>query len=169
MKILFTLFFTFLLILFFDYSYSQTATSTVAHNEKNIYFQALTQYVYFEKWNRGVTIDTLFIEDDSRLTDSLVLLSGQTKFITLKSEDVSDYSKTQKGIVLYKVLPLQFENGEFSVSLVPVLTQSQKKIASFLPQKKKQNTVDANTVSYKVVYKYDGSKFIFQRLDHFGI
>ena len=158
MKLLFTLI-TLILILFFNNSYSQTANNTVSHNEKNIYYQALTQYVYFEKWERGLTLDTLYVEDDYGITDSLLLESGQTKFITLRSEDIPAYLKIQKRLILYKVIPLRYENGEFSVSLVPVL----------LLNKKKQITNSENEVSYRMIYKFDNNKFVFLGIEHDGI
>jgi len=152
--------FTLILIIFFNKAYSKTANNTVAFNEKNIYYQALTEYLDFEKWNRGLTIDTLYIEEDFRITDSLLMNSGQTKFIKLNPEDVSNHVKTKKGLLLYKVFPLRYENGEFSVSFVPVLLSDEKR---------KRNMNVTGTVSYSVVYKFDNNKFIFQRVEDKGI
>jgi hypothetical protein len=153
MKLLFTL----ILIIFYNYSHSQTASNTVSYNDKNIYYQALTQYINFEQRDHGLTLDTLFIEDDYRLTDSIILQSAQTVFIKLKAEDISNYLTTRKGFVLYKVVPLRYENGEFSVSFVPVFVSQEKK---------KRNTHAVISGSYRIVYKFDNNKFIFQRVEN---
>ena len=146
-----------MLILFISHSYSQIASTTEANNDKNIYYQALTQYVNFEQRDHGVILDTLYIEDDNRLTDSLLLQSAHTVFIKFKSADISTYLKTHQGIILYKVLPLRYENGEFSVSFSP----------SFVSHKKKQrDTNNVNYGSYRIVYKFDDNRFVFQRVEN---
>jgi hypothetical protein len=151
---------TFILILFIDRTYCQTASNTVALNEKNLYYQALTQYLHFEKWDRGVSIDTLYIEEDPRITDSLLTHSGETTVIKLKPGEVAIHSKNKKNLLLYKVYPLRFENGEFSVSFVPFLLADEKK---------KRNANGAASVSYRVVYRFDNNKFVFQRVEDHGI
>src|ERR1043165_9805241 len=145
MKVLFTL----ILIIYLNYSYSQTASTTVAHNDRNIYFQAITQYLNFEKSERGLTLDTIYIEDAYGVTDSLLRQIGQTTLVKIKTEDISSFLKSRKGINLYKVIPLRFENGEFSVSFLP----------SFISyDKKKRNMNNVNSGTYRVVYKFDNNK-----------
>jgi hypothetical protein len=150
-----------LLLLFFNStSFCQTADNTKRLNETNIYYQALTQYLRYVKTNESRSIDTIYIEDEYRLTDSLLLQSGPTKFIKLKYEDIPAFLKTNRSLTLYRLFPLKYENGEFSVSFNPYLVSYDRK---------KKVTNYAYSSTYKVTFKFLNDKFVFQKVEGFGI
>jgi hypothetical protein len=137
--------------------FAQTAGNTNRFNEGNIYYQTLTQYLSYLKSDRNLTYDTLYIEDNFRLTDSLLLQSGQTKFIILNSEDILQILKTKRNFLIHHLFPLEFENGDFSVSLVPFS----------VTKGKKGNKVNyINSGSNRIVFKFDNGKFNFIKLEH---
>jgi hypothetical protein len=103
---IFFLFTTFSLI-------GQTADNTNRFNERNIYYQALTQYLHYLKSSSNYIPDTLYIEDDFSITDSLMLQSGQTKFIKLNYDDRIQMFKKQNSFILYRIFPLKFDKGSF--------------------------------------------------------
>jgi hypothetical protein len=141
-------------------SFCQFADNTKKLNETNIYYLALTQYLQYAKTEEGRNIDTIYIETEYRLTDSLLLQSGTTKFIKLKYEDIPAFLKENKKLILYRLFPLKYENGEFSISFNPY---------SVTYDKKNKITNYAYSITYKVTFKFQDNKFIFQKVEGFGI
>jgi len=150
----------FILTFFFTVTYSQDPNNTKRFNDRNIYYNALTQYLAYIQKERNKSIDTIYIEDDFRLTDSILLYSKQTTFIKLKYENISKHLKSHKGLVLFRLFPLRYENGEFSVSFVPF---------SVTYERRKRITNYANPGSYRIVYKFEDNRFIFLRVEDYGI
>ena len=140
--------------------FGQAADNTNRLNEKNIYYQALTQYLSSLKTDRNITYDSLYIEDDFRLTDSLLLQSGQTRFIKLNFDDRVQMLKSKSSFIIYRLFPLRFDKGEFSVSFVPF---------SVTKGKKRNNINYSNSGSYRIVFKFDNDKFNFVRVEGHGI
>lgn len=138
----------------------QTADNTNRFNEKNIYYQALTQYLSYSKSDRNITYDSIYVEDDFRITDSLLLQSGQTKFIKLNFDERVQLLKSKSSFIIYRLFPLKFDKGEFSVSFVPF---------SVTKGKKRNNINYVNPGSYRIVFKFDNGKFNFVRIEDHGI
>lgn len=149
-----------LLLLSSTLVFGQTAGSTESYSEDNIYYQALTHYLQYVKANENVTLDTIFVEDDFKFTDSLLLQSGNTKLIKLDTDNLRQVLKERKELILYRLFPLQYENGEFSVSFVPF---------SVARGKKKNSINYINPGSYSVIFKFDNNKFDFVRIDAYGL
>jgi hypothetical protein len=150
-----------ILILFTAFNlYGQTADNTNRFNERNIYYQALTQYLHYLKSSSNSILDTLYIEDDFRITDSLMLQSGQTNFIKLSYDDRIQMFKKQNSFVLYRIFQLKFDKGNFSVSFVPFIVTKQKR---------KRNLYYSNPGSYRIVFKFDNDTFQFIKVENYGI
>ena len=151
---------TTLLLFFSTLFFGQTADNTGRHNEENIYYQALTQYLSYIKSDRNITPDTIYIENDFKLTDSLLLQSGQTKFVKLTFDNVAQLLKKRKGLTVFRLFPLRYEKGEFSVSFVPFIVTKGKT---------KNNITYANPGGYFVIFKFEKNQFHFVRIEDHGI
>lgn len=151
-----------LLFLFFfnNILFAQVANNTNRLNETNIYYQAFKQYLNYVVNKEGRKIDTIYIEDEYRITDSLLLQSGTTKFIKLKYENIPAHFKNSKSLTLYRIFPLRYANDEFSVSFNPYSV-------SFNKKKRKVNYAYSST--YKVTFTFQDNRFIFQKVEGFGI
>lgn len=159
-----------LLLLSLLFAFGQTCSAQIAdntnrHNDNNIYFQALKQYLEYRAtdtfYSKLDQIDTLFIYQDSKIIDSLLSVIGTTKIIMVGDPYTFLKSRNEGRIVLYSIFPLAFENGEFSVSFVPFGVKINKK--------RKKNLNFSNPGSYKVVFAFEKRLFHFVRLEDHGI
>ena len=89
-----------------------------------------------------------------------MLQSRTTKFIKIKYEDIPAFLKANKGLTLYRLFPLKYENGEFSVAFNPY---------SVTYDRKKKLTNYAYSSTYKVTFKFENEKFVVQKVEGFGI
>ena len=145
--------------------YTQNADNTDRHNEKNIYFQALRYYLEFRMsdsfYFNSKPIDTLYVYSDTKTTDSLLDKIGSTRIIMIDDPYSFIKKRPDKAIILYSIFPLDFENDEFWVSLVPFRVT--------IDEKRRKNLLFSNPGSYKVVFKYESGEFIYIRLEVHGI
>jgi hypothetical protein len=162
MKISLTLF---ILFIFGHSCFAQIANNTDRHNDKNIYFQALKQYLDFRAtdtfYSKLKHIDTLFVYKDTKTTDSLLDKIGTTKIVMIDDPYTFIKNRNGEGITLYSIFPLDFEKNEFWVSFVP--------FSVTLNKKRKQGLLFSNPGSYKIVFKFDSGQFVFVRLEDHGI
>jgi hypothetical protein len=141
-------------------SYGQTANNTSRKNESNIYYQALTQYLNYSK-KTGSIYDTIYIEDDFKISsDSLLFESGKTKLIRLTFANVQQLLKTKDALTLYRIFPLEYENGKFSVSFIPF------RVTKDLD---KDNYNYSNGGGCQVFFKFKDNSFVFVKVDCRGI
>jgi hypothetical protein len=156
---------TFILTLTLTTSFAQFADNTDRNNDRNIYLQALKQYLDFRAtdsfYSKLKHIDTLFINKDTKTTDSLLTKIGTTTIIMI--DDPYTFIKNRNGqeITLYSIFPLEFEKDEFWVSFVPFNVTIDKKL--------KRGLMFSNPGSYKIVFKFDNGHFVFLRLEDNGI
>lgn len=156
---------TFILTLTLTTSFAQLADNTDRLNERNIYLQALKQYLDFREtdsfYSKLTHIDTLFVYKDTKTTDSLLSKIGTTAIIMIDDPYTFIKNRGGQGITLYSIFPLDFEKGEFWVSFVP--------FSVTIDKKRKRGLMFSNPGSYKVVFKYDNGHFVFVRLEDHGI
>ncbi len=156
---------TFILTLALTTSFAQFADNTDRHDDKNIYLQALKQYLDFRAtdtfYSKLKHIDTLFIYKDAKTTDSLLDKIGETKIVMISAPYTFIKNRNGKGITLYSIFPLNFEKNEFWVSFVP--------FSVTIDKKRKHGLLFSNTGSYKIVFKYDNGQFVFVRIEDHGI
>ena len=98
-------------------AFAQFADNTDRYNERNIYLQALKQYLDFRAtdsfYSKLKHIDTLYVYKDTKTTDSLLNKIGTTTIITIDDPYAIIKNRWGQGITLYSIFPLEFENGEF--------------------------------------------------------
>ncbi|MEO6548197.1 MAG: hypothetical protein ABIN94_09365 [Ferruginibacter sp.] len=156
-------FFTFWILV--HSSVAQIANNTDRHNDKNIYLQALKQYLDFRAtdtfYSKLKNIDTLFVYRDTKTTDSLLEKIGATKIIMIDDPYTFIKNRDGKGITLYSIFPLDFEKEEFWVSFVPFNVTVDKK--------RRQELLFNNPGSIKIVFKYGEGQFVFVRVEDHGI
>jgi len=143
------------------FALGQVADNTNRHNEKNIYYQALVKCVSDSSGNTlSLKNDSIFIEKDSYITDSLLSGVGNIKFIQLSQPDIITYLRTRKKLKIYKIVPLSVEDGIFSITIIPfsVSYEKRKKMFHYI-----------NSGGFEVKFKYHDGKFIFTSLEVHGI
>ena len=162
MRIILTLF---TLFIFGHSCFSQIENNTDRHNDKNIYFQALKLYLDFRATDTFYSelkhIDTLYVYNDTKTTDSLLDKIGTTKIIMIDHPYSFIKNRKGEGITLYSIFPLDFDKKEFSVSFVP--------FSVTIDKKRKKGLLFSNPGSYKIFFKYDNGHFVFVRLEDHGI
>jgi len=155
----------FSLLIFGQNCFAQTANNTDRHNDKNIYFQALKQYLDFRAtdtfYSKLKHIDTLYVYKDSKTTDSLLEKIGTTTIVMVDDPYTFIKNRKDEQITLYSIFPLDFEKEEFWVSFVP--------FSVTIDKKRNQGLLFSNPGSYKIVFKYDRGQFLFVRLEDHGI
>jgi hypothetical protein len=156
---------TFILTLTLTKGFAQFADNTDRHNDRNIYLQALKQYLDFRAtdsfYSKLKHIDTLYVYKDTKTTDSLLNKIGTTTIVMIDDPYTFIKNRNGEGITLYSIFPLDFEKGEFWVSFVP--------FSVTIDKKRKHGLMFSNPGSYKVVYKYNSGHFVFVRLEDHGI
>jgi hypothetical protein len=103
--------------------------------------------------------DTIFIEEDNKLTDSLMPTIGRTRLICVKLSDVEKIVSISNNMILYRLFPLEYINKEFSVAFVPFTVTISKSDGLFL----------ANSGSFWVFFDFYRGKFHFKRFGNYGI
>lgn len=141
-------------------SFCQVADNTNLYNSRNIYFESIAQYIKYIQESKKIKIDSLYIEDDSFLTDSLQIQSEQTKIFKMTFSDIQKKLRIRKSLVLCRIFPLQYQNGNFFVSIVPFT----------ITKRKKRNSLHfVNPGSYRMVYKFINDRFEFVEIEDHGI
>ncbi len=159
---LFTITLCSLLPLFCVQCGAQIADNTSRHNTKNIYYQTMSHVVEFEVANRAWRhCDSLFIESDPWLrTDSILGKTGNTDLVMLEREQLHKIGRKKKKVELFRLFPMQFENGEFSVSCVLYYVSYDRKKRTYLYEK---------SDGYVVFFSFDNYQFKFLRINTWGI
>lgn len=156
---------TFILTLTLTTGFAQFADNTDRHNDRNIYLQALKQYLDFTAtdsfYSKLKQIGTLYVYKDTKTTDSLLNKIGTTTIVMIDAPYTFIKNRNGEGITLYSIFPLDFEKGEFWVSFVP--------FSVTIDKKRNHGLMFSNPGSYKVVYKYNSGHFVFVRLEDNGI
>ena len=107
---------TFFLFFIFNAALSQTIDNTFRHDGSNIYNDAISRHANWVNTELKTILDTIFIEANTNLFDSLISLIGKTKIIIMSSDQITDYLNSHRSMVLHKMFPLGFKNGEFFIS-----------------------------------------------------
>jgi len=141
-------------------SFGQVADNTNRKNIRNIYNQSFLQYLRYLKVSKSEVPDTIFVESDPVLTDSLMTQIQKTKLIVLGESELKDILTRKKAIGLYKLFPIEYTHKEFHVSIVPFGASYDKET----------NQVNLeNGGCCWVRFKFEKGKFIFKRFNNYGI
>jgi hypothetical protein len=138
----------------------QKIDNTNKRAESNIYNQSLIQYFKFKEKDNFIFPDSIFIEYDRYLTDSLIPKIGTKQLIVIGKPDhfgISDiFENITGGITLYQIFPLAYKNNEFIISIIPCSINN-------------DHTNYIYSESYKVIFKFKCNRFKFKRIDWHGI
>jgi hypothetical protein len=148
MRFLITLTFTFILNL----AYCQVADNTGQENETNIYYQTLIQFYNHNNYDKTRPVDTVYIEDDYKLTGHLLLKSERAHYVKVNPNDILHHYAQGKADIspLYRIYPLEYKEGFFYVPFSRIW-------AHYDMQTGKVNTKSID--SYKAKFKFKKGKF----------
>ena len=108
-----------LLLLISTTVWAQKVTTTELGGATNIYNDALKRYLILTSESRRPMYDTLFIQQDGSITDSLMNTINGIKVSIVDSSLMQEKLRRHKSFVLHRLFPLSFDKGVFYVSLVP--------------------------------------------------
>lgn len=141
-------------------SFGQIADNTNKRNIKNIYNQSFLQYLKYLKATKSEIPDTIFVDSNPVLTDSLMTQILKTKIIVLDNSKLKDILTKRRLRGLYKLFPIEYIHKEFQVSFVPFGVSYNKK------------TDQVNLINggfCMVRFKFEKGKFIFRRFNDYSI
>jgi hypothetical protein len=145
-------------------AFGQTANNTDRLNDKNIYYQSLARYVHFMTtdpyYSKNSNVDTLYIEKRTCPTDSLINHIGKTTIVMVEDPYSFLQDQHRERITLFRIFPMAYQDGEFSVSFVPfgVKADTKKKMLRY-----------TNAGSFEVKYKFTDLQFHFTSIENHGI
>ena len=140
-------------------NFAQSASPSFQCNQSNIYFQAIDQYLQFmEKEEKKA--DTLFLESNEKITDSLLSECRYTKLIKLNNDQLKDRLKKGKSLNLYRIMPLEAKDGSFAVKLIPFG-------CGFNKTKRKYELLNGG--NYVLLFQFDGEQLVFRNMEGHGI
>src|SRR5262252_3398763 len=90
-------------------------TSTKQGGKTNIYNDAIEQYLSRLNNVDRIKVDTLFVEGNEVITDSLLKVINGIQVKPLNWSEINGKLDQQSSMILYKLFPLQFDKGQFSV------------------------------------------------------
>lgn len=138
----------------------QISDNTYKKDKSNVYNQSFIRYLKYLKDENINIPDTIYIEDDYKLTDSLLTRIGNTIFHVIKQSELEKLVNKWKSITLYRLFPLEYKNHEFYVSFVPF------GVTNNLDQ---EGLFYSNSGSIWVIFDFYNGGFKFKRIDNYGI
>lgn len=124
--------------------FGQEINTTTKSGPENIYNNAIKQFITFSSRIDKIEYDTIFILKGDLPMDSLNTTIQKTKVVLLDSSIISTELQKQKSFVAYKIFPLDFDDGGFSINIVP-----------FVVHKDNNEIIFDNSGTYSVSYTYD--------------
>ena len=115
----------FLLLLVPFLSFGQKLNSTELRGQSNLYNDAIKRYLIYQSKTNQLKLDTLTIEQQSPVTDSLLTNIDKTRIDVVNWDEIRSLLNKESSLILYKLFPLSFDNGRFFISLVPYSTISE--------------------------------------------
>jgi len=108
----------FLLLLFPTFTWCQNVTTSELGGQSNVYNNALKHYLILTSEGGKPIYDTLFIQKNDDLTDSLMTVIRGINVVVVDSSIFQEKLR-QGSFVLHKLFPLSFNKGIFSIYIVP--------------------------------------------------
>ena len=151
----------FILFLFTSGSIVGQKVNTTNHSGKrNIYNDAIKQYILHGTKKDKSTNDTVLILKDDLVTDSLLSKIQGSVIILLDSTEIAKRLKFDSSFIALQLFPLQFDKGKFYISIVPFgVYQENFKIIM----------ANGGTCVASYIYISDKKEFKFERYSCFGI
>ncbi|MCC6835527.1 MAG: hypothetical protein IT213_11095 [Cytophagales bacterium] len=131
----------------------QIATNTKSANSSNVYFQAIVNYVEssFKDENKKVIVEKNYL-----FTDSLPKVIKSIQIEYLDGYEINKrLNKKNDELVVVRIVPLSFANGEFFINIIP-----------FRVIKEKNNLRYLNSGGSKLVFTYncETNSFTFKEI-----
>lgn len=144
-----------LLLFFTTATYGQNINTTTQGGQKNIYNDAIKNYISFVSRSDKSIFDTLLVLKDDNITDSVLSRIQNSQIIMLDSTEILNRLRSDISFIAHKLFPVNFDNGHFYINIVP-----------FRVYKKVDEVIFENSGSCVVSYIYDNSKkrFTFYRV-----
>jgi len=141
--------------------FGQIADNTNKKDESNIYNQSVIQFLKYLKAEKFQISDTIFfMVDEFGLTKNLMRKIGNTRLLVVEQTETEKLVIKRNGMTLYRLFPLEFDNQEFHVSLVP---------CSATYNKVQTGLFFTTYGGYWINFKFDNGKFKFLRIDNNAI
>jgi hypothetical protein len=146
-----------LVILFFKtgLTYCQQIDNTYRNDSSNIYNKTIKEFLHLSH-KEDKNKDTMYIEQDFKITDSILSVIENVRVIKLTESDIQAAMKKKKHIVLFRIFPLRYGHEKFWVNIVPF---------SMGFSRKQKKYVVLNGGTYKVFYKFNGAVFVFDKIE----
>ena len=135
-----------ILLLLTTTTYCQSINTTIQGGQRNIYNDAIKQYISFGSRSGKSIIDTLLVLNDDNITDSLSSKIKNSQIIILDSTEISKRLKSDLSFIAHKIFTLNFDQGRFYINIVP-----------FRVYKKTDEVIFENSGSCVVSYLYNNS------------
>jgi hypothetical protein len=135
--------------------YCQQIDNTFKNDGSNIYNQTIKEFLRLRN-KEGKNTDIIYIEQDYKITDSILGNIDNVKIVKLTESDIQATIKKKKPLLLFRIFPLRYGHDEFWVNIVPFSM-------GFSSKQKKYIALNGGT--YRVFYKYDGVVFVFNRIE----
>jgi hypothetical protein len=147
-----------LFFLFFCLStYGQSIDNSINGDSSNIYNQSFIRYFQYLDENNYKIPDSIIIEEDFKLTDSLMGQLGKTKLIIVRQSDILRLVHKESEEI-YRLFPLVLKNKEFMISIIP-----------FRVTRKGRNLFYSNGGGFHVYYTYLDGQLMFKRSEYIGL
>jgi len=140
-------------------SFAQPTADAFQCNESNIYFRAIDQYLHLMEKEEKKT-DTLFLESNDKITDSILSECRYTKLVKLNNTQLKDRLKKGNSLNLYRIMPLENRDGKLAVKLIPFG-------CGFNRTKGKYELLNGG--NYILLFQFDGEQLVFQNMEGHGI
>jgi hypothetical protein len=103
-------------------SFGQKLNSTELGGQSNLYNDAIKRYLVYQSKTNQLKLDTLTIEAQGPITDSLLAIIDKTRINVVNWEEIHSLLNKESSLILYKLFPLSFDKGRFFISIVPYST-----------------------------------------------
>jgi len=135
-------------------------TSTERRGEHNIYNDAISRYLKRVTSIDKIKIDTLYLENNQVITDSLESAINATCLKVVDFPEIRNILSQEASVIVYKLFPLQFDKGQFSISIIPYSVTKTNTELNF-----------AYSGGCRIIYFFDSKNhsFSFTRIECWGI
>ena len=142
-------------------SRGQVIDGTFKNDGSNIYNQAIIQLINYLETDSFKLTNSIYIEQDSALTEHLLTKMGNKQLIVIKSSDLADsLTKMNHGVRFFKLFPVEHKNKKSYISIIPYGVD--------------YNNIDGNIKIvepgfYRLIFTYRHGRFKFKRIEDHGI
>jgi hypothetical protein len=97
----------------------QQIDNTFNYDSSNIYNQTLKEFLQLCR-KEGMNNDTIYIEQDFKITDSVLNFIVDVRVVKLSESDIQAAIKLKRHLVLHRIFPIRYGREEFWVNIVPI-------------------------------------------------